>query len=188
MRRFGTADVEILVELDSDPEVMRYLTGGAPTPRETIELSLLPRFLASYEQYAGLGFWAALDSESHDFLGWFSLHPDEHIPPGDLELGYRLRRAAWGRGLATEGSRALVDAGFREFQASRIFAQTYEDNIASRRVMEKLGMSFVRSFKVTSAAQISGITFAAVDAALFAGEDVEYAINKRDWERTFPSC
>lgn len=187
LRRFVAADIEHLVELDSDPEVMRYLSGGAPTPREAIESSILPRFLASYEKHAGLGFWAAINSDSHDFVGWFGLHPNDSAAAGDLELGYRLRREFWGRGYATEGARALLEVGFLTFGATRIFAATYQDNLASRRVMEKLGMSFVRSFHITSAA-VSGDTFVADESALFEGDDVEYAITKAAWERSYPSC
>ncbi|MGE0602071.1 MAG: GNAT family N-acetyltransferase [Dehalococcoidia bacterium] len=101
--------------------------------------------------------------------------------PGHLELGYRLRRETWGQGLATEGAQALIAIGFREFNAAKIFAQTYEDNAASRRVMEKLGMTFVRSFRVTSADQFASATFISDGTALFPGQDVEYSIDRHHW-------
>ena len=61
LRRFTPADVENLVELDSDPAVMRYLNGGVPTPRDIIERDILPRFLASYDEMGEFGRWAAIE-------------------------------------------------------------------------------------------------------------------------------
>jgi RimJ/RimL family protein N-acetyltransferase len=141
MRDFTPDDVEALVELDRDPEVMRYITGGEPTPRATIEREVLPRFLAFHEAGDGLGFWAALDRRDHRFLGWFHLRP-ESSDPNDIGLGYRLHRRAWGRGLATEGSRALLAHGFETLGLSDIVANAMPDNAASIRIMEKLGMTF----------------------------------------------
>ncbi len=61
LRRFTEADVDNLVELDSDPDVMRFVNGGRPTPREEIQNDTLPRFLDHYERFAGYGFWAAIE-------------------------------------------------------------------------------------------------------------------------------
>src|SRR4051794_27542423 len=100
LRRLTAEDQDNLVELDSDPEVMRYLTGGRPTPREQVRDEVLPRLLAYYSQGDDFGYWAAADRASGEFLGWFHFRPH----PGDaaagasdrqgIELGYRLRRAA----------------------------------------------------------------------------------------------
>ncbi|MBV9870553.1 MAG: GNAT family N-acetyltransferase, partial [Frankiaceae bacterium] len=57
LRRFTRDDLELLVELDSDPDVMFYITGGEPTPREEIATDILPAFLGYYERYEGYGFW-----------------------------------------------------------------------------------------------------------------------------------
>jgi RimJ/RimL family protein N-acetyltransferase len=179
LRRFTAEDVELLVELDSDPEVMRFLSGGAATPRAFIETAVLPRFVASYAKYGGLGWWAAEDRANGEFVGWFGLHPSGR--DGEMELGYRLQRAAWNRGLATEGSLVLLRVAF-ERGADRVMAQTYEKNVASRRVMEKIGMRFVRAFRVASSDEMAG-TFDAASAAAFDGDDVEYAIERREWER-----
>ena len=64
LRRFTEGDVEELVELDGDPEVMHYITGGRPTSREEIETEVLPAFLRYYEQYVGYGFWAAVEKST----------------------------------------------------------------------------------------------------------------------------
>ena len=145
LRRFTPDDVDRLVDLDSDPEVMRYVTYGVATPRATYADTILPRWLAVYATTPLLGYWAAEDRADGRFLGWFHLRPDR-IDMGEQELGYRLRREAWGRGLATEGAAALVDHGFRRVGADKISARTLSRNFASRRVMQKCGLVFEKEF------------------------------------------
>jgi RimJ/RimL family protein N-acetyltransferase len=183
LRRFTAADADHLVALDGDPEVMRYLTGGAPTPRAVIERDILPRFLRYDERPAGYGFWAAIEKASGDFLGWFSFRPPGGAGPDEVELGYRLRRAAWGQGYATEGSRALIRKGFAELGVRRVFATTYQDNLASRRVMEKVGMTLARTYRLTPADLAAEGTFHSTAQEVWDGDDVEYALERADWER-----
>jgi RimJ/RimL family protein N-acetyltransferase len=75
LRQFNPHDADLLVELDGDPRVMRYITGGAATPREEIESEYLPAFLGYYPKYPGYGFWAAIEKSTGDFLGWFHYRP-----------------------------------------------------------------------------------------------------------------
>jgi RimJ/RimL family protein N-acetyltransferase len=140
LREFTRDDADLLVELDSDPEVMRFLTGGQPTEREYIEQQVLPTFLEDYGRFPGFGIWAA-ETRAAGFVGWFELRPANDSPPGEVVLGYRLRRPAWGRGYATEGGRALLHRGFDELGVRTIVAETMAVNKGSRRVMEKLGLS-----------------------------------------------
>jgi RimJ/RimL family protein N-acetyltransferase len=182
LRHFTEADVENLVDLDSDPEVLRYINGGTPTPRDAIEHEIIPRFLGFYDRYDGYGYWAAIEKASGEFLGWFCLHPeDEH--EDRVELGYRLRRSAWGKGYATEGARALIRKGFTELGMQRVFAETYEHNIASRRVMEKAGMKLVRAYRPTPEQLASAGTFVPTPGEVWEGNDVEYELERGDWER-----
>jgi RimJ/RimL family protein N-acetyltransferase len=150
LRRFAQSDADLLVELDGDPEVMRYLTGGEPTPRDRIETVILPEMLALYDEDPAFGYLAAFEYDTGDFVGWFELRIPEDVPPGPLpavfELGYRLRRAHWGRGYATEVSRLLVEHAFADFAAVRVFATTMAVNTASRRVLTKVGMSYVGTY------------------------------------------
>src|SRR3954471_22500373 len=95
LRRFTTDDADLLAELDSDPEVMRYITGGRPTPRDEIVNEVLPALLSYYDRFEGFGFWAAIERDTGQFLGWFHLRPAPGDGPAEVELGYRLRRAAW---------------------------------------------------------------------------------------------
>lgn len=173
LRRFTCDDVDNLVELDSDPDVMRFINGGRPTPRHEIENVIMPAFLGNDERFGGLGFWAAIERSTGQFVGWFHLRPAEGA--GDeLELGYRLRRSAWGKGLATEGSRALIDKAFAEPGVQRVFASTMVVNVASWRVMEKAGLRFARNFHQPWPDRIEGEEEG----------DVEYALLRSEWEQT----
>ena len=100
LRRFTAADADLLIELDSDPDVMRYLAGGKPTPPEQIRDEFLPRLLGHYAKSPGYGYLAAHEKDGGAFIGWFALQPTPQDPDDQPELGYRLRRAAWGRGYA----------------------------------------------------------------------------------------
>jgi RimJ/RimL family protein N-acetyltransferase len=142
LRRFTRNDPDLLVELDSDPAVMRYLTGGKVTPRIRVETAVLPAILGDYDRHPGFGAFATHTKADGAFIGWCMLLPEHGGPPGEAELGYRLRRAAWGRGYAAEGSRALIDYGFTECGLTRIFADTMAVNTRSRRVMEKVGLRY----------------------------------------------
>src|SRR6478752_5801867 len=100
--RFSLADVDNLVNLDADPDVMRFVTGGLPTSREEIQNEFLPAFLSYYQRYEGYGFWAAIEKATGEFLGWFHFRPLQGSPHDEPELGYRLRKSAWGKGYGTE--------------------------------------------------------------------------------------
>jgi RimJ/RimL family protein N-acetyltransferase len=171
LRRFTSADVDHLVDLDGDPAVMRFITGGKPTPRETVRDDLLPRLLGHYEGY---GFWAAVEKDGGEFVGWFHLLPEEGGAPDEPELGYRLRKPFWGNGYAAEGSRALIRKGFTELGARRVFATTMAVNLGSRRVMEKAGLEFVRVFHLAFDDPIEGTEHG----------EVEYALSNDEWERS----
>ena len=172
LRRFTRDDLELLVQLDSDPDVKRYIDGGAPVDRDDLA-DTLAWWLQYYDRYDGYGFWAAIDKSSGEFVGWFHLRPGEGAGPREPELGYRLRRAMWGRGYAAEGSRALIDKAFAELGAQRVYATTMVVNTASRRVMEKSGLRYVRTFHADWPVKIPGDEEG----------DVEYSIDRAQWEQ-----
>ena len=128
------------------------------------------------------GFWAAVERAGGEWLGWFCLRLSQEIP-GQAILGYRLRRAAWGQGYATEGAGALIRKGFEEWGVQRVVASTYEENRASRRVMEKLGMVLVRRFRLTAADLAQSDTHHAESLEVWDGDEVEYAIDLDTWKR-----
>ena len=172
LRRFTAADVDHLVALDADPEVMRFLTGGKPTPRDEIEEETLPAFLGYYARGDRYGFWAAIEKASGAFLGWFHFRPGEGRPADEAELGYRLRQSAWGKGYGSEGGRAVIAKGFTELGVRRVVASTMAANAASRRVMEKAGLRLVRTYHDDWPEPIPGAEQGAV----------EYALTRAEWE------
>jgi RimJ/RimL family protein N-acetyltransferase len=172
LRRFTTDDVDLLVELDGDPDVMHYITGGVTTSRDDIVNDFLPAFLSYYDRYPGFGFWAALARATGEFIGWFHLRPAPADPPDEVELGYRLRRAAWGQGYATEGSRALIAKAFTEFGVRRVHAETLVVNRASRTVMQRAGLRYVRTFHEPWPYPIPGDELGGV----------EYALTRDEWD------
>jgi RimJ/RimL family protein N-acetyltransferase len=129
LRAFRESDFDLLVELDSDPGVMRWLTGGVPTPPDVVQAKVLPRFVKYDVEQPAFGYWAAIERATGEFIGWFGFHPREDGPRDEVDVGYRLRRSAWGRGVATEGARGLVRMAFEELDVRRVVARTYEHNL-----------------------------------------------------------
>jgi RimJ/RimL family protein N-acetyltransferase len=172
MRQFTEADTDNLFDLNSDPEVMRYLTGGRPTPRAVIRDEIIPFHLSLYGRLDRLGTWAAESTGTGEFLGWFHFRPGPGADITNVDLGYRLRRSAWNKGYATEGSRALINMGFTDLGVRRVFAHTMAVNNASRRVLEKCGLTLVRTTPYEGADVIEG-----------AGHgEVEYALTRPEWQ------
>lgn len=169
LRRFTTDDVDVLAELDSDPEVMRFLTGQS-TSREEIESVALPGILATYAKHPGLGTFAAEQKSDDAFVGWFGLHPTDAA--GTVDVGYRLNRTAWGKGYATEGTKALIGKAFTELGMDRVVADTMAVNHRSRAVMRRSGLRFVRIFHEHFDDPLPGTEFG----------EVEYAVDRRTWE------
>jgi RimJ/RimL family protein N-acetyltransferase len=182
LRKIVAADAENLFRLDNDPEVMRYINGGTETSREVIERELLPVFMCYDNPRPGMGIWAIERCADGAFLGWVSLR-DVAASKGVAELGYRLSKVSWGQGFAQEAVCALLDMAFCDLSLKRVIGTTYETNQASRRLMERVGMRFIRTFRLTNADLEQADTHHAESAVLWDGEDVEYAIDKSDWLR-----
>jgi RimJ/RimL family protein N-acetyltransferase len=165
------------VELDSDPEVMRYLSGQAST-REDVEAGHARR-MAAAEKVDGLGFWVGLVDD--EFVGWWTLQPahgpDQPDDPRVADLGYRLLQRHWRKGLASEGARELVRYGFDDVGLDRIIAQTITVNAGSRAVMERIGLTYVRTFPTSTTAPVEGLE---------EGE-LEYEMTREQWERLRPN-
>ncbi|HWD81285.1 MAG TPA: GNAT family N-acetyltransferase [Kribbella sp.] len=162
-RRFTAEDAEILLELDSDPEVMRFLT-GTPTPRSEVEDVVLPGILKVYAEHPGLG------TSSGAFMGWFGMQPT--ADPAAVDVGYRLLRSAWGNGYATEGTKALIAHAFTELGMARVEADTMAVNHRSRAVMRRSGLRFEKVFHVHFDDPLPGTEFG----------EVLYSVDRATWE------
>jgi RimJ/RimL family protein N-acetyltransferase len=170
LRRMTDGDAEHLLALNRDPEVMRHLLPDMP---ETLE-EMVAGALQYFRSFHGtpFGYWAAIERAGGQWLGWFHFRPEQDNPvPGEIELGYRLARAAWGHGYATEGSRALVARGFAEHGVQVVVAGTMAANSGSRGVMEKVGLRLVETRQDPESAALPG------------GEqgEVYYALSREEW-------
>ena len=162
LRRFTEADLDWLAELHGDPRVMRYIDDGRPVAAAVVEAETLPAILRDDAELPdGLGYLAAREEPGGRPLGWFGLRPPsssglDRAATDTAELGYRLFPAVWGRGYATEGALALVRLAFTELGLERVLATTMTVNVASRRVLEKAGLSLVRTFHAQWPTYIEG--------------------------------
>jgi len=158
------SDSSDFIDLELDPEVMRFLNGGyavdhdRENPNATF---LMPRGTEPYV-------WTARRTNNGAFVGWFCLWPEgERL----AELGYRLRRMDWGQGLASEGASALVDWGFESGGYDKIVATTMAVNHGSRRVMEKIGLNYARTVAFEGPDPIAGSEHG----------EVWYALTRAEW-------
>lgn len=134
------ADFDACLAMDRDAEVTRFIPGPWSEPRAH-EAFLRGRIDTAFGD--GLGYWSIFRKERpNDFAGWILLAPYDGVGP-EIEIGWRLNRAAWGQGFATEAARTIVAHAFRTIGIQRIVAEVVERNFASMRVAEKLGMQLV---------------------------------------------
>ncbi|KOX12142.1 hypothetical protein ADK67_47545 [Saccharothrix sp. NRRL B-16348] len=167
LRGFAESDVDAVAWLLGEPRVMRHIEDGKPVSREDVARVVLPKVM-------GGGWWAAhlkvpgvpgVSAAEGPFIGWFELSP---VDGGVAELGYRLHPDFWGRGYATEGAAALVEHT-RAVGLRRVVAYAMAVNTGSRRVMEKVGLTYVRTFHEEWPDYIEGAEHG----------DVEYALDLR---------
>jgi ribosomal-protein-alanine N-acetyltransferase len=136
-----------LNKMNSDPEVMRYLSAGRP---ETLEetRAVIERVMKRWGE-VGYSWWALMERKTEELVGAgavqnlrreSTLVPDLACP---LEIGWRLRRDRWGQGLAVEAAREMGDFAFKELNARELFAVCNPANTASVSVMKRLGMQEV---------------------------------------------
>ena len=137
LRRMTLADLDDMVGINSDPVVMRYIGDGSVWTRAQSE-ARIRHIQKVYRIFPGLGLWTGEEKATSRFVGAYALN---YIPKTvEVEVGYRLEKAAWGRGLATEGARALVRHGTVGLGLDRVVGLTHPDNDASKRVLIKAGL------------------------------------------------
>ncbi|GGR88052.1 N-acetyltransferase [Micromonospora fulviviridis] len=178
------------IQLDSDPEVLRYICGRARSRDEVIASHAQRMALAG--KVEALGYWVAFGSDGGargsrppaseddgEFIGLMMLPPahgpDQPDDPTVTDLGYRVVRRHWQKGLASEASRALLRHAFDTVGQSRVIAQTMAVNTGSRRVMESIGMRYVRTYVPRGDAPLPGA-------------DVEYEMTREMWEARRDAC
>lgn len=167
--------LEFEVELDSDIQVMTYITGRAAS-RAEVERAHRRRLRAA-QAVPGRGFWAGFADDT--FVGWWILQPpngpDQPRFVLEAELGYRVVRQYWRRGYASEGSRELIRYGFTTLGLKRIFAQARAENAPSRATMSAVGLNLVREFVPGAPRGHSPLESEP--------REVEYDIRRKQWRR-----
>nr|WP_136250385.1 GNAT family N-acetyltransferase [Ningiella ruwaisensis] len=140
-------DIEEIWQIDQDPEVMRYLTGGKITSREDLHQIFLPRIRSYTNVGKGYGMWRVALKDTDECIGeiiarpmyFFSQAPHFH----DIELGWRFTRKYWGKGYAYEAAKRIMDRLVQRQEVTQFTAIADTNNIASISIMKKLGMRFV---------------------------------------------
>ncbi len=166
LREYVEEDAEAFLRLNSNPEVFRYTSDGPIATVEEARAILRAFPIADYRTH-GFGRWACVLRESGEAIGFAGL---KFLPEtGEVDLGYRFIPEQWGRGLATEASRAVVRFGFETLRLREITALVQPENTASVRVIEKCGLGF------------TGMVH-------YRGRDVRhYALTAEEWQAKNPS-
>lgn len=159
LRPLEENDVDSIFAMRSDPEVMRFIR----EPQNRAESINWVELVSSRWATDKIGFCALIEKQTGEFVGWCGLWQLKES--GELEIGYAIARDAWGKGFATEAASFFLQYAFEKLKPDKIVAVAEPENASSRRVMEKIGMEFVRFGK-------------------FYNRDlVQYAIGKEDWEK-----
>ena len=148
LRELLPADAAGMFELDSDPEVHRYVGRNPVTTIEQSQAQIA--FIRQQYIHNGIGRWAVVEKQTNSFMGWAGLKlitepTNNHVHYHDI--GYRLIRRYWGQGYATEAAAAARDYAFEQLQLPAIYGITDVQNLASRRVLEKIGLQFIETFE-----------------------------------------
>ncbi|HLJ95461.1 MAG TPA: GNAT family N-acetyltransferase [Gemmataceae bacterium] len=143
LRRWLSEDREPFARLNADPRVVEFL----PKPLSREESDAVADRIEAHFQKHGFGLWAVAIPEITPFAGFIGLSNPRFEAPFTpcVEIGWRLDAEFWNRGYATEGARAALEFGFVSLQLKEIVSFTVPGNVRSRRVMEKLGMTYSAS-------------------------------------------
>ena len=139
LRTFTELDAKLIYELNQDPDVIKYTHDSIKDlahASEVLTRTILPQY-ALYNH----GRWAVHLKTTLEFLGWCGLKYSAEL--NEIDLGYRFKKAAWGKGYATEAAYASIKYGFNKLGVKRIVGKAEIDNIASWKVLEKCGMIYI---------------------------------------------
>ena len=147
LREILPTDIEGLFELDSDPEVHRYLGNKPVTDREQI-ISVINYIRQQYKDN-GIGRWAIISKNTNEFIGWTGLKFVTDLTNNHqnyYDLGYRILRKYWGQGIATETAIISLDYAFTVLKLEEVFAAASCENIASNKILQKIGLNSMGTF------------------------------------------
>lgn len=168
LRKMILADAESLLEMESDPEVLKFI--GTPVLQNVGEVEKMIKFVQSQYEKNGVGRFSVVLKETNEVIGWSGLKLEDAIRDFEYyDLGYRFKRKHWGRGYATESGVASLDYVFDDMGLSEVFAATYFEHNTSQNVLSKLGLNYIEDF-------------------YFEEKRCKwFGINKKDWKAKFVS-
>lgn len=140
LRKFTESDAPLLVQLNNNPEVMKYLHEPL-LENEVQALHVLNTIILPQYKF-NLGRWAIHVKTTNEFIGWCGLK--YLIETHEVDLGYRLMQPYWGKGYAFEAATHTVDYGFNQLQLPSIVGRAHIENIASLKILEKVGLQFIK--------------------------------------------
>jgi len=142
VRHQALDDLDSLFALYCDPDVSRYIPDAPRDYEEAREE--LEWHMNGHPKYPELGLWATIHKETNKFIGRCGLLPWTIDGQNEVEVAYLINKSYWGQGLGTEAAQAILDYGFEKLNLSRLICLIDEENLASIKVAEKIGMNFER--------------------------------------------
>jgi [ribosomal protein S5]-alanine N-acetyltransferase len=147
LRELLPTDIDGFFELDSNPEVHRYLGSEPVQNKQQIEAAI--QFIRQQYIDNGIGRWAVIDKKTNDFIGWAGLKLITEPINNQVnfyDLGYRLIQRYWGRGIASEAANASLAYAFNTLHAVEVYAHAHHENTGSNKVLTKVGLTFIETF------------------------------------------
>lgn len=144
LRDWQESDLEPFCQLNADEQVMKFF----PKTLSTEETNAFYKAIVAEFNECGFGWYAVETKENGDFIGFIGFHKatfQADFTPC-IEIGWRLKKEAWGHGYATEGATACLEYGFNTLGFKEVYSFTAEINTPSKNVMQKIGMSFIKMF------------------------------------------
>lgn len=147
LREILPTDIDGLYELDSDPEVHKYL-GNNPVKDKNQIVDII-NFIRQQYKDNGIGRWAIIDKKNNNFIGWTGLKLVTELTNNHqnyYELGYRLIKRYWGQGIATETALASLEFAFDKLKTDEVYAIADCKNDGSNKILQKVGLQFIETF------------------------------------------
>ena len=138
LRQITLEDAPLILQLNSDPEIVKYVHEPTLKTVQQAKKIIADIILPHYKN--NLGRWAIITKENLEFIGWCGLKYRPFID--EIDLGYRLMHKAWGKGFATEAAVKTLEHGFNALHIKLITGRAHIENLASIKVLEKIGMDF----------------------------------------------
>ena len=137
--QFTEDDAALILDLNSDPEIVKYVHEPVLTSEEEAKKIIVDIILPQYKN--NLGRWATFTKSNNEFIGWCGLKFRMEV--NEIDVGYRLKKSAWGKGFATEAAKHTLNHGLYNLNLPLITGRAHIENIASIKVLEKIGMQFI---------------------------------------------